>query len=387
MKLYPYQATWTGLARIAAFTLFFLWWAGKCLPLAPDEIPHAATFEKTKVIPMMTNAADARYVTDIIPEKKGRTIAWITDSTGALFPADKPIPEAKISEVHPIALNISEKLQQNHQILLYLQTGMRAIGSQAAVAAAIRAKPDLIVLNVNPVWGFSLVEPQNRKNIYNTIPADWARNKTTLPWVLQLASPANILSSFVGAEFDVLRKAYAYRSGFDQKFLGKIPVPVDTRSLEQTASNSVFWGIIAEGEGYNPDFYLEDGKLKVRAWYRQLLKRSDTSGMGFSENAFAATLHEIEKSGIPAIIYLSPVSDMLAKKDPAVWKSLGDIRDYMEQAAERYKNNGIRIIPAIPSTVHKNLSFRLDDGAHLVVSAPLEDYLAGEIGAILSKKD
>src|SRR5215213_9604670 len=96
-NIFGYKATWWGIIRIAFWVALFLTAASIGLPSAPENPPFDAAQHNPRLRLTATIAEDPRFTLKL-PRQEGLNIAWITDSSGAIFPPDKHVAEAEYKD-------------------------------------------------------------------------------------------------------------------------------------------------------------------------------------------------------------------------------------------------------------------------------------------------
>ena len=382
-----YKASYAGILRILCWTAFFLALASHFLPPITENGPFIANTKGTHIRPVVTIPEDPRFIRDDLPALKGFNIAWIGDSTSAIYPPDKTIPDANYEEVKLVpahVLGLLEKLasRKDINIDLNLQPGARSVESFSAVAAAIQSKPDLIVLSFNPVWTFEGYEIHKRQAHLNRASALWAHYTESWPWLALLASPANNLWALAAQPFKILRQSTLYKSYFTGLMpdFTKSRLPVrDMDKLQHMRSGLVFWVCIGKmGNDCPKVMQPNNTDLDNKLWYRELFKLEDVDGEGFTWWAWRNKLAILRQSGIPTLIFDEPLGDDI-KQDPEAYENLKRIQDILKDFRQKYNGTNIHIIDRIPEDIVKSATFRSDDSIHMVTEGKFDDYLAQQI--------
>jgi hypothetical protein len=392
-----YKASPAGLARIFLWTLFFLWLAGALLPPASEHVPFMENAKGTRLRPVATIVEDPRFIRDDLQPLPGRRIAWITDSTSAIFPPGRAIADAAYADATLVPALVLDLLnapprRADASIDLNIQLGMRSIESYSSVAAALLEKPDLVVLSFNPAWMLSRHEIHKRDAHLNRASSLWARHPESWAWLPLLASPANHAWAIGAQHLRILRQSALYKGraeallpAFSPGATGTAP-EADAGKVQLVRSGVVFWVCFAALSTEECGRIIRPGAgLDNRLWYRELMKLADLGGDGFSGWAWRNTLVILRQSGIPTLIYAIPVPADL-RDDPAAYEKMQRVHELLDKLRAEYEGTNIQIIPRIPPEVVKTARFRPDDGIHLVTPGKFDDYLADRIWHILQQQ-
>lgn len=389
-----YKATWWGIIRIAFWVAFFLTAASLYLPSAPENVPFEASPRNPRLRLTATIAEDPRFMLKL-PRQEGINIAWITDSSGAVFPADKYVAEAEYKDtklIPSLALDRLQKLARtdNIGVDLSIQPGLRSLENYSSVAAAIESKPDMIVLSFNPFWLLNGYEIHKRRAHLNRASGLWAEHPPAWPWLLTLASPANNLWTALGSKYAIISDMSLYK-GRIEAMLPRFPTPqAANKPAEQEdrvqliKSNVVFWVCYGALREKCLPIVKPTGGVDNKLWYREMLKLSDLQSYGMARDIWQKTLDMLAHSGIPTYIYMMP-SGPDVKLDDAAYEKLQEMEKLLELSADRYKDTNVHITPRIPPDVLRTMKFRPDDSAHVITQGKFDHYLAQQIWHIIEQ--
>lgn len=393
------KPSWGGLARVALWTVAFIALAGHLVPKPVETPPFAAAAHGSDLRLTAANFEDPRF-TIPLPKRDGLTIGWVTDSTGALFPPDRAIAVADYKDARLMPAMVLEKLKHKLNrddiyVDLDIQLGMRSLESYSAVAAAIEARPGMIVLDINPIWSFSPWEPFKRHAALNRGAGLWAQHMTSWPWLFTIASPANLLWGTLGMQFPAIRDGSAIYAGLSmpehtQLKLARAklaPAKKDDGKVQISLGNIVFWmcfGTEADTCAKVANTGEKKG-INNKLWYREMLKYAIYDGNSLSQAATHKSLEILRDSGIPTLVYLAPMAPDV-KDDPEAETALAGIRAHLAALAEEYKGTNVHIVPQVPAGLVSQSDFRDDDGVHLVNPGGFPAYLADEISLILGQR-
>lgn len=390
-----FDATWGSIARILCWMVFFLLLPNLFLPQPTIKHPFAESAGKADIRLVATIFEDPRFVETLPPRGKGMTIAWVADSTGGLYPPDIAIGNAAYKDVTLIPALTLDRLKKKSGnadigIDLNMQLGLRSVEAFSSLAAAIKARPAMIVMGFNPFWMFNGWEIHKRQAHLNRAAGLWASHVSAWPWLFSVASPANILWSAAGQYIGLIRDAGSYGDylplapfSADAPKSKKAAKP-DGKTVQINMGSVVFWGCLARMRQECSTLFDKDmKKTNNRLWYRELAKMSDPSS-GFAPGAVDKMLEMLKDSGIPAFIYVIPTSqDVTEDKDAGA--RLADIRAHMRKLADRYKGGNVHILADIPKGMIDDSDFRADDAAHLEKPGVFPAFLADNILSVMKQ--
>ena len=385
-----YKASWGGLARIALWAAFFLWLAGTLAPEPPPPSSRYLGIAETKQVRMVaTIPEDPRYV-EFPPQRKGLNIYWVSDSTVAVHHATDaaPLVELDTALVPTFAVkNLQNFLgRQDVFVDVNAQPYLGGVEFYSAAAAAIAAKPDLIVLTVSPFNQLTSHEIVQRPAHLSRASALWARHAKSWPWLFFIPSPANNLWGALGQRFLLIRDASLYKSYLD-KFFDKLPHAEKSdniRTLGGVGRRLVFWfceGLIKQE---CPDYFYAGGKKQdMLVWYREKLRVSDIDGKGLTQDAFGKSLEILKDSGIPTLVYQIPVGNFVSAPD--TYANLPKFDAILETARAKYAGTNVHIIAKLPDDITRTVRFRVGDSEHISFEGQYPGYIAEQIWNILQQ--
>ncbi len=389
-----FEPNWGSVIRIGFWCLLFLWLFGKAVPPLPERIPlQSAT--ASALVPMLTIFDDHRTVRDDYrPDSKKLHIAWISDSSGVVSPQDVKLSQMSASDYDLIPSHVAADLQKRHALRdfdmpLYLRLGSRPLDNLVFALRALQDKPDLIVMNVNPVWTFGHYQIMNQSTSLNLAPSVWATMPSLWYMIPLFCSPAENLWALVGRHVDILREALPFKDYLEQKYEASLkalgvyagPAPL---VLGVPLLGIKFWIVENILHGDASGVLDKTGKLNAMLYDVQLIRRSAPGDdRSFATIAFHDLLDALKASGVPVLIYAHPVSDFFYD-NPDTNTKIKAMQDFLAQTNDRLKGSRIRIISSIPEPVRKSIAFRKNDGYHAAIDpTKFDDYLADQIWLML----
>lgn len=390
-----YKASWPGLMRIAAWSIFFLAIFGLALPPLPERMPLGMLTQGSPVIPMLTIIDDPRTVReDILPKPGALRIAWISDSSSVMIDQGKYYGSTPEDQYRLVPQRVAEKLKSRHdlpdfEMPLYLRLGVRSLDMLIFALLALQQKPDLIVIPINSIWTFSHYQVANRKTSMHLAPSVLVRYPQLWGIVAGFCSPAQNLWAFAGRHFTVIRYAALFKAFLLQEYgplLDKISLASRGPEISLTipATNIPYWIVMHLLKG-NAKPVAKNKRIWPPLLYHQVIQHNDPYMTGsWATDGFHALLAILKASGIPAIIYNWPVSEEF-DKNPATRKKLIELQEFLENEGQKLRGSNIKIISHMPGSVRKTMSF-LDDQFHAAEEGKLDDFLAREIWLKLKEK-
>jgi hypothetical protein len=382
-----YDVSWAGIARIGSWCVLFLWLAGALLPPLQEKVPFEKALAGTAVTPMATIVGDSRgFRADIRPDPQKLNIAWILDSSGVLAPPGKIIRQEYADQLHFLPDLVAQKLQKRPgmkdlNVYLYCQLGAHPLNLLLYALQAIRDKPDLIVLPLNPVWAFSHYQVFNTQETLAIAPRLLSPHPALWPLIPLLASPSQNMHALLGARFPVLRDASPAKLQLKQMLWDEEATAGGAADFDILTTSVNFWvfnQLIRKQPGHKND----DGeKLLIQDIYSALLRdNSPAHADSLSVYAFEETLRLLQQSGIPALIYAPPMQNSF-NADPIVQAQMATRKEYLAAKTKDFPD--IRILPDVPEKVRNSVGFIPGDGFHESRAGTMPDYLADQIMQIL----
>lgn len=383
--LKPYAASWAGLLRIAAWTALFLWLAGLGFPALKEDPFLGPAAAHSRVVAMTTDCCDTRQIReDALPARAKLDIAWVGDSTLIATPPGLAI-RGRNRDYYDIApRSVSDILHEKYglgdfDIRLYAMVGGGALDTASLVMQALDRKPDMVVLALNPLGTFFSYKLHAGAYPLNAAPALWMRNQRMRAMIPLFASPGRILWSALGRRFPAIRNAVwtitARKHAIEEEERDGGDGSTETRNSVGPPEKNGWLSI------YNM-FSKEVPLLNADGWPLPLAP--DPGSMTYT--LLNDTLDLLAESGVPALIYVPPVSPDYRKNAQAE-KNLSALEDFLRQKQRDPRMQKITIVPRVPDSVADKLVFNTPDPFHLVrgKDAPLNAFLAAKIGGVARK--
>ena len=381
-----YKPRWVNIARILFFAAAFLWVAGKFIPQMPENIPLESITKNTPVIPMLTTVEDRRGVREDIPLSPSLTkkrIAWITDSSGIIIPKEKDWDNTKEHEVNLDALYVAKKLRaQNYEILMYSRVGTCPTTIFINTLSAVRFKPDLAVISVNPIMRFNRYKVLNHREYLNRAPALWAQNYHLWPYIFLFTSPSQNLWAAASFYLNIIHESYRFKNFLENEITSIMPnlAPAQVKQqldTQETVQKNTWLWLHTLSEQERND--LHDSPQQILGMYKRLIRQSfpeTGSRGGYGIDTLEQMIDVLEANKIPAIIFLSPISADYYT-DATARRKLDEIKDYLDNI-HLEDPKLITIISEVPKSVRDTIDFR-NDGYHMNDIGNFDKYLSKQI--------
>jgi hypothetical protein len=317
----------------------------------------------------------------------GKTaIAWIAGSS-IIIRRGEVIDRFLPSEVAGV---LKSKYALDTQTYAYLLLAGRALDTHTMVLDAVARKPDAIVLVLNPFWDLNDWAIFYRPNLMNKGASLWA-NRYDWPLILTLTSPGNLLWAWFGRRLPLIENAADYlkamaralhrQTGFDRmtKRVGE-KKGVPALNYESPLS---FWLVHRVHSGDPSGLTGRDGGIDVQAWQADAMARNDPDPRMLTYKTLRNTFQVLAASGIPALIYLAPVSEKL-RSFPEASRGYTSVNNTLRDLRQSYSSNKMKIVIDLPAEVEASLFHR--DLLHLEKEGRLPEYLAGEMSTLLERE-
>jgi hypothetical protein len=301
------------------------------------------------------------------------TIAWVGTSTlQSISTHDSFVPGDVLRRLRTID-------GKPVRVQMYLLEGGRMMDIYNAVTEALATKPDLLMVDLNPIWLFNDLQIEAWDNLTGTVFADMVGDPANWPLLLELDSPSDAALGLAGKHLSALGDRWSYAQKLHDLLdkLAPNPPSVDARQpiaklkglalVARMSSPLAFWNY------YRRLVPANASRLKTQ---EALLSRSRTDGSVATDRIVSAMLGSIAASKIPSIAYV-PALDPAALDDPGVDSSLRRVETRFAQLADRHRAPTLEVQPQSAIRVVKGLKFK--DLVHMSYDPPMVDYLANLI--------
>ncbi|MDB4470719.1 hypothetical protein N9063_00385 [Deltaproteobacteria bacterium] len=386
---FKYSPTFTGLLRVAGWTILFLGLTSAVLPQLPVKTLYQDSLLDTTVTSMMTEKNDLRWVRDdfrSFPKGEHLNVVWISGSSIKLKSGGRD------SKLEFLPQKIDQLMTDKHGVstrsYLYSLSGRRLLDTYTMVKDALTRNPDVLVLTINPFWVYNSKAIFLDQEVFNSGAQLWW-NKYDWPWQFTLASPSNHLYSLIGRHSVLFSASRDYFALMDSGFKGLVGVGLKPppqklakkhRSKKKKLSQPLkFWLQYQLRDGY-----IEHTKLSRSpvVWQAAAISQSNTSPSSWASVILSQILETIKNSNIPTLLYVAPVSPEMKEADALT--SYKAIMEEMQKLQRDYDNNNFRFIIGMPSEVEKSIIFR--DYLHQSSPGNLPQLLSGKLLELVKQK-
>jgi hypothetical protein len=364
------------IVRTLAWVLVGLYVLGLVYPARPTVTSQTYYNKKlvgTSTVDQMLDKNDPRGFVKPVKDPKDFTIAWIGTSTMqnvgpghySFVPADvrKMLPEINGKPV---------------RVQMYLLEGGRLMDLYNTVSRAIATKPDMIMLDLNPLWLFNDSQTEEWTNLTGAVFADMVGQPASWPYLAAFDSPSDMALAVAGAHLSVINDRWSYAESLREDLDRWSPInpakpstkrPTGTALIASMTSPLDFW------ETFRPIIALGSPNEKLQ---EQILKNAVTNGSNLSDGIMNAMFDALAGSKIPTVAYV-PAIDPGALKDPGVNEALTRIEDRVAVIANSHQASTFLVKPQ--SAIRTVTGIKFKDIAHMTYDAPMVSYLANLVCA------
>lgn len=386
-----YKASWAGLARVMAWTLFFLWGAGLMLPQNMKEVvafgAASETAGMTSMLPFFQQ--DHRLTREDAPFERGAfNIAWICDSTCITAPPEKSIslPDAAYYRFTPAeTLKALQKRFPTRRIRLYLYAtfGYLQTDELALTARIIEDKPDMIVFHANLMTLYDVNAFGPRKRGRAALARLWWTDPARFGRPLAFFSPADQMHVLADPLLPVVREMPHFSAATREQKKTSTPVAAGTKAdnprdvikkPDPVLQLKAFWH-----EHDEPQHFTDKGALFAG------LYPGTPDPATYIYDVVDDTLARLAASRIPTLIYPTAMAPFY-RDNPVLAPRLKAAAAALRETGRRYdaSQRSLVITGDIPDDVIHRLVFRPEDPTHQVKSAAFSDFMAAEIAAVIT---
>lgn len=374
------------LLRIAAWTLVGLMFLGTAITTDAVNINASAYNRKIKTPWVRDVTLDKNDPRGFQRRKdpSAFTVAWIGPSTlQNISPKRYSFIPADVRERIPAVNGKPVKVD------MYFLSGARVYDLYAATINALASKPDMILVDLNPIWLFNDTAIQNWTNLNGVSFRYIAKDPRAWPLLAAFDQPQDVAIGLASRKLSALRDRWSYaqdlREEIDSWSPLTIPTPapgpaprVDPRSLAAVAAMGApleFW------QRFRPP---ADPKADRLVRQLGLLRQSRTDGSVLNDAVVDRMLAALADAKIPAIAYVPPVNPELFSV-PGADEALADIENHLAELAAKHQSSTLIVKHRSAGRDLPPLLF--NDLVHLAEDGPFVTYLSDLIcGQLLALK-
>lgn len=365
------------LLRTAVWVVVGIYLIGLFLPAPKAGLAsvryNQTALQGTSVRDLILDKNDARGWTHRKKDPSRFTIAWVGGSTiqtvrpfhHGFIPVDVTRSLGKI-DGKPIRVD------------MYLMEASRIYDLFAATAEALRTKPDMLILDLNPIWMFNPNVIQEWTNFNPAVLRALITDPANWPLIAATNSPTEVALSAAGSHLGAIRNRWSYA----EKLRGLIDhLAPHQKAINLAAPPPNLSGAALIATMQNPYAFWNRYRLIPPSTpgakrYPAYMAQAKTDGSGVNDMIITRLLEMVGGSGIPSLVYTSAVNPQNLA-DPAVDATLRRIESRLARIASAHKSRTMRVQARSAIRYVTGLKFR--DMAHTTYDPPIVAYLSGLI--------
>ena len=329
--------------------------------------------QKVPVRDLMLDKNDPRGWKNLKKDPHKFTIAWIGGSTIQIV---KPHHHGflPVDVLHRMPKIDGKPVQVN----MYLMEASRIFDLYAATAAAIKSKPDLIVLDLNPLWVFNPNAVQEWTNLNPAALPDLASRPGNWPLLASLYSPSDVALSLADGHLSAIRDRWSFaqrlRSEIDK--LSPLTEPVANPTSTTHLSGVKLIATMQESLSFWARYRLIPLDTPGPLRYPAYLEEAKTDGSALNDDIVGQLLGSLGDSKIPSLAYMSAV-DPKSLAYPGVDAALQRVEDHLRSIAAAHRSRTLLVQWQSGTRLVHGLQFR--DMVHMTYAAPMANELSTTI--------
>jgi hypothetical protein len=329
--------------------------------------------QKTPVRDLMLDKNDPRGWAHLKKDPHKFTIAWVGGST---------IQTVKPGHGGFVAVDVLHRLPKIDgkpvQVNMYLMEASRIFDLYAATAQALATKPDLLVLDLNPLWLFNPNAIQSWNNLNPVALPDLVSQPGNWPLMTALYSPSDAALSLASGHASSIRDRWSYAEKLRTAVakLSPLKEPPAAPASQRRLTGVQLIATMQSPLNFWNYYRLIPHNTPGAERYPLTLRQSKTDGSALNDVIVGQMLKAIGDSGIPAIAYMSAV-DPSTLVDPAVNSALHRVEAHLQSIASEHQARTLLVQSKSGTRFVHGLQFR--DMVHMTYDAPMVDLLANTI--------
>lgn len=375
------------IVRTFVWVLVGIFLLGLLFPAPKPKLSHTyynkSALRNTPVLDLILDKNDPRGWKHLKKDPSKFTIAWIGGST--------------IQTVRPrhhsfIPVDVARRLPRIDgkpvQVNMYLMESSRTYDLYAATADAVATKPDMVILDLNPIWLFNPNAIQSWSNLNPAVLKTLASDPGAWPLLAALDSPTDVALSAASSHLAAIRDRWSYakklRAELDKLSPLTPPPMVDPSAATRRLHGTELIATMQEPLNFWNYYRLIPDGTPGQKRYQTILRQAKTDGSVINDDIVALTLRTLADSKIPSIAYMSAL-DPSTLTDPDVDATLHRIETHLHSIAAQHRSRTLLVRSQSATRYLHNLRFR--DMAHITDGDPLVDYLASAVCSQLAASD
>ncbi len=260
------------------------------------------------------------------------------------------------------------------QVNMYLFEGGRLMDLYVAIEDAIATKPDLIMLDMNPLWLYNDRQIQNWSNLDTAVFDHLLKVPSSWGIAASLFRPSDAALALASSHLSVLRDRWSYANKLRDEIARRTPInppaiPTKHKPLTGLALVATFETPLSFWNTYRPVAPQSSDPLPLQ---EALLRGAKTDGSSLNDDIVGALFGSLVDSKIPAIAYMPPIAPK-ALAAPGVNAALKRIEAHTKQLAAQHQAKTLLV--QSESAIRFLHGLRFKDIAHMTYSTPMVDYL------------
>lgn len=359
------------LVRTLAWMLVGLCLMGFVVPAAAAPLSHTRALRGTSVRDVILNKNDPRGWAQPRQDPHTFRIAWIGGSTIQTVPPRPGFLPADVVQRLP-------KIDGRPvQVTMYLMEASRVVDLYAATAEALSTKPDMVVLDLNPLWLFNTSEIQEWTNLNPAALPHLVTRPGTWPLLAAMYSPGDAALSIAARPSTAIRDRWSYSQRLQHdldriSLVNQAPAKKSTAQLSGAALIATMTSPLAFWNYYR----LIPSDVPTLERYPEELRLAKTDGSALNDLVVRQMLGALAASHIPSLAYLSAV-DPTTLTNPATEQALERVESHLRQIAGTTSARTLQVQWQSGTRLVHGLAFR--DMVHMTNDAPMADLLAGTL--------
>jgi hypothetical protein len=369
--------------RTLVWVILGIYVLGLLVPAPGVNLDHTHFNRVLQTVPvrdLMLDKNDPRGWKHLPKDPHKFTIAWIGGST---------IQTVKPGHHGFLPVDVLDRLPNIDgkpvQVNMYLMEASRIFDLQVATADALATKPDLVILDLNPIWLFNPNAIQSYDNLNSAALPELVPDPGNWPLMQALYAPNDLALSLASDHLSSIRDRWSYalklRAAVNKFAPNPPPAPVGPQPrLSGVPLISTMQAPLAFWNYYRLIPHDTPGADR----YPSMLRQAKTDGSALNDDIVNQLLRTMGDSKIPAIAYLSAV-DPSTLTNPATDAALRGVETHLRQIAA--KNPARTLFVQWQSGVRLVDGLQFRDMAHLTFDPPMANLLATTVCAHLKAID
>jgi hypothetical protein len=361
------------LLRTLVWAVLGVYLIGVVVPASAPRLHHFRALQDAPVHALMVDKNDPRGWVQPHKDAHAFRIAWIGGSTiqtvapghGGFLPAD-------------VLDRLTDIDQKPVTVDMYLMEASRIFDLYAVLAEAVATKPDLIVLDVNPLWVFNPNAVQEWNNLNGAALPHLVSRTGSWPLLGGLYSPRDVALSFASGHLSAIRDRWSFSQRLLHGVARLAPNPAAAPVRKPGAAGPTGVPLIASMQSpysFWNYYRLSPGDTEGIKGYPAILRQARTDGSALNDDIVGQMLSMLGDSKIPAIAYVSAVDP--ATLDAPTDAALHRVEDHLRAIAAQHRAPNLFVQWQSGTRLVQGLTFR--DMAHMTFDPPLANLLAATI--------